>query len=167
MAAAMATLDVPYVLSFVARPRGTLLDDTPLHQAITTIDAAMHSQPLGYMINCVHPTIFEQALVQEQQASNVVAERVVGLQANTSARSPEELEGLAHLDSEAPSSFADHMLRLHDRFGIKILGGCCGTDGRHIEAIARRLVARSSPGSSDGNAKSTRKGSAYEQATDR
>jgi homocysteine S-methyltransferase len=171
MAAAVATaeaaLDLPYVLSFVVRPTGTLLDGTPLHQAIEMIDAAVQPWPSAYMINCVHPTVFEQALAHEEQVSDVVVDRVMGLQANTSARSPEELEGLDYLDGEEPSSFADHMLRLHRRFGVKILGGCCGTDDRHIADMARRLVARSSPGSSNDNAQSTRKGLAHEQATDR
>ena len=78
MAAATAAFDVPCVLSFLVRPTGTLLDGTPLHQAISTIDTAVHPQPFAYMINCVHPTIFEQALAHERQASDVVVERVVG-----------------------------------------------------------------------------------------
>ena len=66
-----------------------------------------------------------------------VNDRVIGLQANASAKSPEELEGLSYVDADAPAMLADAILRVHRRFGIKILGGCCGTDHRHIEWIAR------------------------------
>ena len=69
--------------------------------------------------------------------------RVLGLQANTSAKSPEELAGLAHLDeAESSEEFAEAMLSIHRRFGIKILGGCCGTDDRHIRGLAERIRGR-------------------------
>jgi homocysteine S-methyltransferase len=66
------------------------------------------------------------------------------LQANTSAKSPEELDGLESLDSEAPAPFAAAMLDVRRQFGAKILGGCCGSDERHIEAIAAMIAAEPS-----------------------
>ena len=69
----------------------------------------------------------------------MVQKRLIGLQANTSARSPEELDGLEQLDGSEPEGFAEELLGLHHKFGIKVIGGCCGTDHRHIEAIAAKL----------------------------
>jgi homocysteine S-methyltransferase len=134
----MAGCRIPYVLSFVLRRGGALLDGTPLHEAVAAIDSAVSPRPLFYMVNCVHPSICEAALVAEAACSHRITERVIGLQANASDKSPEELEGLAQLEADAPEVLADAMLRLHRRFGTKILGGCCGTDDRHIEQIARR-----------------------------
>jgi homocysteine S-methyltransferase len=92
------------------------------------------------MINCVHPSVFEQALRREGVRSPLVRERLIGLQANTSARAPEELDGAERLESEDPDMFADAMMRLHTDLDIKALGGCCGTDDRHIACIARRAA---------------------------
>ena len=62
--------------------------------------------------------------------------RLIGLQANTSRRLPHELEGLPELDTEDPAAFARGMLDAGRRFGLRILGGCCGTDDRHIRSLA-------------------------------
>jgi homocysteine S-methyltransferase len=139
LAWAMAECGTPYALSFVLRPGGTLLDGTPLHQAIAMIDSAANPAPLFYMANCVHPTVFESAFAAAISQSPSVAKRVIGLQANTSTKSPEELDHRGSLDGAEPEPFASAMVGLHRWFGTKILGGCCGTDNRHIAAIARRI----------------------------
>jgi homocysteine S-methyltransferase len=139
LARAMAGCGPPYALSFVLRPSGTLLDGTPLHQAIAMIDAAADPAPLFYMANCVHPTVFESAFAAAISQSPSVGKRVIGLQANTSTKSPEELDRRGALDGAEPEPFANAMVGLHHWFGTKILGGCCGTDNRHIAAIARRI----------------------------
>jgi homocysteine S-methyltransferase len=136
---AAADCRIPYVLSFVVRRDGTLLDGTPLHETVAGIDAAVDSPPLFYMVNCVHPSIFEEAMVSAISRSPQVAGRIIGLQANTSSKSPEELDGLPALDAESPEALAESILRLRLLFGTKVLGGCCGTDHRHIEQIARRI----------------------------
>jgi homocysteine S-methyltransferase len=141
MAHAMAETGVPYILSFVLRPAGTLLDGTPLHTAIARIDAAVSPHPCAYLANCVHPRVYAAALSQAQAQDAAINERIIGLQANTSAKSPEELDGLDSLDSEAPASFAAAMLDVWREFGAKVLGGCCGSDERHIEAIAAMVAA--------------------------
>jgi len=140
MARAMAETGAPYLLSFVLRPTGTLLDGTPLHAAIAAIDA-VSPRPCAYMANCVHPQVYAAALSRALAQDATVTVRILGLQANTSARSPEELDGRDALDGAAPEPFAAAMLAVHRRFGVKILGGCCGTDERHIAALARGLGA--------------------------
>jgi homocysteine S-methyltransferase len=137
IARVMAACGIPYLLSFIVRPDGALLDGTPLGEAVASIDTAIAPAPLCYLVNCVHPRHFESAM-QSQGDRRMVRDRVIGLQANASARSPEELDGSACLDADPPEVLADAMLRLHRRFGTKILGGCCGTDDRHIAWIARR-----------------------------
>lgn len=139
MAQAMAETGVPYIPSFVLRPSGTLLDGMPLHAAVAAIDTAVSPRPLAYMANCVHPTVFASALARELVQDATLGTRVIGLQANTSARSPEELLGLDHLETEAPEALAAAMWDVRERFGTQILGGCCGTDGRHIAAIASMM----------------------------
>jgi homocysteine S-methyltransferase len=141
IATAMAGYGVPYTLSFVLRPTGTLLDGTPLIEAVARIDSGAHPAPLGYMVNCVHPTVFAEALSRAISLSAGVGERVIGLEANISARSPEELDDLDHIDeADSPEALADGMLDAHRRFGVKILGGCCGTDDRHIRCMAERIA---------------------------
>lgn len=62
-----------------------------------------------------------------------------GLQANTSPLPYSELDGAADLHSSAPQDFAAAMVRLQKAAGLKIMGGCCGTDDRHMEAMAAAL----------------------------
>lgn len=140
IARAMAGCGIPYLLSFPVRPTGTLLDETPLYEAISRIDSMADPLPFGYMVNCVHPTVFAEALERAIGQCPEIRERVVGLQANTSTLSPEELDNLDHLDEgDDPETFAEAMLNVWQRFGLRILGGCCGTDERHIRRIAEGM----------------------------
>jgi homocysteine S-methyltransferase len=139
LAQAQAATGLPYVISFVARPEGTLLDGTPLKTAIATIDASVTPRPLAYLINCTHASVFRSALLNERNSSAQVRERVIGLLANTAALSPEELDESAELVEEAPEVFANNVAALRDELGMKVLGGCCGTDDRHIDCLARKL----------------------------
>jgi homocysteine S-methyltransferase len=141
MARAMATTGCPYLLSFVLRPSGTLLDGTPVSDAIAQIDQTVSRPPSVYLANCIHPVHFEQALGEAEKARPGTQERLIGLQGNTSRKSPEELDGASTLDTDDPDDFGAVMARIRKRFGTRILGGCCGTDSRHIEAIARDCVA--------------------------
>ncbi|HBZ55601.1 MAG TPA: homocysteine methyltransferase, partial [Syntrophobacteraceae bacterium] len=72
-------------------------------------------------------------------SSPLVRSRVVGLLANTAALNPEELDGSAALVEEDPEIFGDSVAALHHELGMKILGGCCGTDERHIGCLAKQL----------------------------
>lgn len=145
LARAMSRCAVPYILSFVLRPAGTLLDDTPLHEAIAQIDAEVRPSPLGYMVNCVHPRAFAEAVAAQTRLNPAVRERLIGLQANTSVRSPEELDGLEQLEGETPEAFAEQMLEVHRQHGTRILGGCCGTDDRHIRCLAAAMCRTPAP----------------------
>jgi homocysteine S-methyltransferase len=139
IAQAFADSGLPYLISFVARPEGTLLDGTPLREAIAAIDAAASPRPLSYLINCTHASVFRRALTNEANSSALVRSRVVGLLANTSALSPEELDNSESLVEEDPGVFGKSVAALREELGMKLLGGCCGTDERHIRSLAQNL----------------------------
>jgi S-methylmethionine-dependent homocysteine/selenocysteine methylase len=139
MARAMSRTGAPYFLSFVVRSSGRLLDGTPLPRAIELVDQASSRPPAGYFVNCVHPSVLLEALEASGLDRASVSERVLGLQANASRLSPEELDGRSELDADDPERFGAGMAELHRRFGLHILGGCCGTNARHIEATAEAL----------------------------
>jgi homocysteine S-methyltransferase len=143
LARAMAATGVPYRVSFVVRAAGTLLDGMPLGEAIQRIDEAVDPAPASFLVNCVHPSVFRGALERTGEAYPEAAARVEGLMANTSARTPEELDGLDALDCEEPAPFAAAVSALRPAFGVGFLGGCCGTTTAHMEAIAERIVAAS------------------------
>lgn len=139
IAKAMAASTKPYIISYVVDSEETLLDGTSLRDAVTPIDSSVSPKPIGYMVNCVHPLVFEQAMTHKRNSDDYVRKRVIGLQANTSKKRPEELDGSKELETEEPDSLAHSMIHLHKRYGIKILGGCCGTNQLHIQAIANGL----------------------------
>jgi S-methylmethionine-dependent homocysteine/selenocysteine methylase len=132
VAQAMAETAVPYVVAPVLDLHGRLPDGTSLDAAVTRVDAETTRPPLHYMIGCVHPTHFPTSVPQH---------RVAGLKANASTLPPDQLDRLDHLDAGAPALFGEQMLALRREYGLKVLGGCCGTDARHIDAIARQLSA--------------------------
>ncbi len=140
LAEAMAATGTPYLVSFIVRPSGILLDGTPLDEAMSRIDAEVAPRPLGYMVNCVHSSVMGKALATAAGDRALATGRFLGLQANTSRKSPEELEGSNELDTETPLAFALGMVELRERFGLRWLGGCCGTDGSHIAALALALA---------------------------
>jgi homocysteine S-methyltransferase len=139
IASAMACTGAPYIMSFVLRPTGTLLDGTCVAEAIARIDDAVAPAPAAYMVNCVHPVNCALALEKAEAVYPGIRQRLVGLQGNTSRKSPEELDNAAELDSDEPEQFAEAMVELRERFQMHILGGCCGTDQRHIAAFAQHL----------------------------
>ncbi|MFA7403610.1 MAG: homocysteine S-methyltransferase family protein, partial [Pelobacteraceae bacterium] len=105
LARAQAATGLSYVISFVVRPEGTLLDGTPLNVAIATIDSEIAPRPLAYLVNCTHASVFRAALLHGKNSSPQVRERVIGLLANTAALSPEELDTSPELVEEAPMKF--------------------------------------------------------------
>jgi homocysteine S-methyltransferase len=141
LATALAATGKPYIISFVLRSEGTLLDSTPLQDAISIIDTAANPKPIAYMANCTHASIFKSAIMHATNSSDAVRKRVAGLLANTAALEPEELNNSENLVEEDPQTFGKSMANLHGELGMKILGGCCGTDDWHIDNLAKRLVS--------------------------
>lgn len=139
IAKAITTLNAQYLLSFIIRPNGDLLDGNSLSKTISTIDGHVSVKPMCYMINCIHPTIFRAAITNNMKGVDLIKKRLIGLQANTSSKSPEELNSSLDLDSEKPEIWSKEMLSLYEDFRIKILGGCCGTNQHHIQSLAMKM----------------------------
>lgn len=79
-------------------------------------------------------------MTHQAHVSSLVGKRVVGLLANTAALEPEELDSSKDLVAEAPETFGRDVASLHTEFGMKILGGCCGTNHRHIRSLASHFI---------------------------
>lgn len=139
MARALARTGLPFAVSFVIRPEGCLLDGTPLARAMEELDRKVKPRASFLGVNCVHPTVLARALGNQPPG---IRERFLFIQANTSTKSPEDLDGSAETETEDPGRFATGMSRLWKEFGLRILGGCCGTDGGHIRALASLMRAR-------------------------
>ena len=125
---------MPAVISFTTETDGRLPSGQTLGAAINEVDAATGSYPAYYMINCAHPTHFEVALAR----GDVWVDRIRGIRANASAMSHEELDNSEELDDGDPKAFGQHYRALRDTFGhFNVLGGCCGTDHRHVAEIGK------------------------------
>jgi homocysteine S-methyltransferase len=121
------------VISFTVETDGRLPTGQPLEQAIAAIDEATDGYPAYYMINCAHPTHFMPVLDE----GGPWALRIRGLRANASRCSHAELDAMTELDEGDPAELAQLYRLIRERHPqISVLGGCCGTDIRHVTAIA-------------------------------
>jgi homocysteine S-methyltransferase len=132
--------DIPAVLSFTVETDGRLPSGDSLRSAIEAVDRATGASPAYYMINCAHPSHFEPTLGE----GGAWRERIVGLRANASAKSHAELDASTAIDAGDPRDLAVGYLALRARLPrLRVLGGCCGTDCRHLEAIVTAWQATS------------------------
>jgi S-methylmethionine-dependent homocysteine/selenocysteine methylase len=123
---------LPVVISFTVETDGRLPNGIPLGEAIDAVDQDEGPSPAYYMINCAHPTHF--ASVLEPGAS--WTERIRCVRANSSALSHAELDESTEIDEGDPAELGQqHREILKTLTNVNILGGCCGTDERHIDAI--------------------------------
>jgi S-methylmethionine-dependent homocysteine/selenocysteine methylase len=123
---------IPCVISFTVETDGRLPSGQELRDAVGEVDEATGSSVAYFMINCAHPTHFRNTL-----QGGAWTQRVRGLRANASRRSHQELNDAPDLDDGDPIELGGEyqdLLRRHPQ--INVLGGCCGTDHRHLECIA-------------------------------
>jgi S-methylmethionine-dependent homocysteine/selenocysteine methylase len=133
---------IPAVISFTLETDGRLPSGVALADAIRDVDAATDNGPAYYMINCAHPTHF--AGVLDRLGGSVG--RIRGIRANASRRGHDELDAATELDDGDPFELASEYASLVARFPeLTILGGCCGTDERHIEQIASACITSAWP----------------------
>jgi S-methylmethionine-dependent homocysteine/selenocysteine methylase len=140
VARAMAQTGRPYALAPMLHPNGMMLDWTPLADAIARIDADISPAPHHYMIGCLYPTHAQTALRALRASRPDLVQRVRGLKANASSLSPDELDKLNHLAGTDVEVWARDGLACAREFDLAFLGGCCGTDERYIDALARAAV---------------------------
>ena len=140
MASALAETGIPYIISFMIRKDGALLDGTTLTGAIKMIDAQTEPKPHCYMTNCIHPSNVIAALTYIKNKGKPEMKRFCGIQANASTLSPEELNNCNHLRQGDYGLMVREMLLLQSAFDFKIFGGCCGTNEEFIEMLAENLA---------------------------
>jgi len=123
---------MPAVVSFTVETDGRLPSGQPLAEAIEEVDAETGGVAAYFMVNCAHPTHFTAVLDGPGPWH-----RVLGVRANASSKSHAELDESVVLDDGDPDEFAQEYLALGERLPhLTVLGGCCGTDHRHVARVA-------------------------------
>ncbi len=137
IARAARAAGIPCAISFTVETDGRLATGTALGAAILAVDAATDASPAYYMVNCAHPSHFEQALHRGEPW----LDRVRGVKANASEKSHQELDESETLDAGDPADLGRRYRALTETFPqMRILGGCCGTDHRHVQAICEACL---------------------------
>jgi S-methylmethionine-dependent homocysteine/selenocysteine methylase len=132
IALAARDADIPSVISFTVETDGRLPSGHTLRQAVEQVDAETEGSPAYFMVNCAHPSHFAGALADD----GPWLERVRGIRANASKKSHAELDDSSELDDGDPAALATDVLALRSLLpSLNVLGGCCGTDDRHVAAI--------------------------------
>jgi homocysteine S-methyltransferase len=127
---------VPVVISFTVETDGRLPSGEPLDDAIGQVDGETDAVDY-YMVNCAHPTHFLG--VFEQGAGHLG--RIAGIRANASRKSHAALDASDELDAGDPDELADRYRELAELMPqLAVVGGCCGTDERHVAAVARAVT---------------------------
>jgi homocysteine S-methyltransferase len=134
IALAARDAEMPVAISFTVETDGRLPTGQPLGGAIAQVDAASGKGPAYYMINCAHPEHFDSVLEPDAPWTA----RIRALRANASRKSHAELNESSELDIGDPAELATQYawLKQHRLPRLNVLGGCCGTDQRHVESIA-------------------------------
>ena len=127
---------MPVAISFTIETDGRLPSGATLAEAIGATDQASGGYPVYYMINCAHPTHIERAFDRPGEWRD----RIRGLRANASRRSHKELDESPDLDAGNPEELGREYRELRATLrNLSVVGGCCGTDHRHVAAIARAM----------------------------
>jgi homocysteine S-methyltransferase len=122
--------EVPVVISFTVETDGRLPSGQALGEAIEQVDAETDVAAAYFMVNCAHPTHFVETLEGDW------VKRLRGVRANASKKSHAELDEAEELDEGDPAELAAAYVDLRSRLPeLSVVGGCCGTDHRHIDAI--------------------------------
>jgi S-methylmethionine-dependent homocysteine/selenocysteine methylase len=135
--------DMPAVISFTVEIDGRLPSGQPLSEAIEQVDDETGRGPAYYMINCAHPTHFDGVLASGEPWP----ERIRGLRANASTKSHAELDEATELDDGDPADLGARYAALAAKLPqLNVLGGCCGTDHRHVRAACEAWPSRPAAG---------------------
>lgn len=129
--------DIPVVIAFTLETDGRLPSGMSLQEAIEETDKVTHGACLHFMVNCAHPSHYLQPVIR----GGAWLDRIGGVRSNASVLSHAELDEAEVLDEGNPQEFA----LLHQVFAqrlpnLKVFGGCCGTDCRHVQALAETFL---------------------------
>jgi S-methylmethionine-dependent homocysteine/selenocysteine methylase len=138
IARAAAAAGVAAMISFTLETDGRLPSGEKLEEAIERVDGESEGSPAYFMINCAHPSHFASVL----EAPGGWKRRIGGIRANASRSSHQELDEATELDAGDPEELAGEYLDLKKALPeVRVLGGCCGTDTRHVAGICERWLA--------------------------
>ncbi len=138
IALAAADVGLPAVISFTVEVDGKLPVGMSLSGAVCWVDEVVQPQPLYYMVNCAHPDHFKNTMRTDMDWTS----RIGGVRANASRMSHAELDEAEELDDGNPAEFGGLYADLAGVLpNLRVLGGCCGTDHRHVEAAASSCAA--------------------------
>jgi homocysteine S-methyltransferase len=127
---------LPHVISFTVETDGRLPTGETLAEAIGKVDAASENAAAYFMVNCAHPDHFFGELTDAPWAR-----RIHGIRCNASRKSHAELDASDTLDDGNPDELAGQYAEIKARMPwLNVFGGCCGSDLRHVTAIARRVA---------------------------
>jgi homocysteine S-methyltransferase len=136
-AAAARDVGIPAVVGFTVEQDGRLASGETLGEAVERVDEATGRHPSWFMVNCAHPDHIAPGLA----GGGAWLDRIGALRANASRHSHAELDAATELDDGDPVELADGNARLHRSLpALRVVGGCCGTDIRHVTAIADALL---------------------------
>ena len=134
VARAARAAGLPHVLSFTVETDGNLPSGQDLQEALAEVEAATGGSALFYMINCAHPPHFGHRL------EGPMRHRIGGIRANASRLSHAELDVATELDDGNPAEFGSDYAAFRALLpGLRIIGGCCGSDHRHVAAACGHL----------------------------
>ena len=130
---------MPVAISFTVETDGRLPSGQGLGDAIEQVDHETDRGPAYYMINCAHPTHFDAVL----EGGAPWRERIRGPRANASTMSHAELDDATELDDGDPSDLGARYAALAEKLpNLNVLGGCCGTDHRHVREACEAWPTR-------------------------
>ena len=133
IARAAAKAGLPVAISFTVETDGALPSGQALGEAIAQVDFETDGSVAYYMVNCAHPSHFEHVVEQ----GGAWVGRIAGLRANASALSHAELDEAEELDEGDPAELGAGYVALRKSLrNVNVIGGCCGTDRRHVAAVA-------------------------------
>ena len=131
--AAARAVGLPVAISFTVETDGRLPDGTPLREAVALVEAA--GGPDWFLVNCAYPTHIAPGLEDDGDGGEWRA-RIHGLRPNASRLTHAELDAAEELDEGDVGELRSAYDGLRDALpSLRILGGCCGTDVRHVAAL--------------------------------
>ncbi|KAJ5210720.1 Homocysteine S-methyltransferase [Penicillium cf. griseofulvum] len=133
--------NLPIHVSFSIETDGRLRGGKTLEDAIREVDSVTENYVTYYGVNCAHPRYIIMAV---QDMPMEVRSRLGSIRGNSSLKSHEELDNSTELDRGDIPGWVQEFNQLVSMLpGLKVVGGCCGTDEEHIDAIAGRIHSAS------------------------
>ena len=130
--------NIPIVIGFTIETDGLLPSGQTIKEAIETVDRATNDYTSYFLINCAHPTHFQQVLNTDESWKD----RIRAIRANASTKSHAELDECTELDDGNPNKLGLQHRELKTSLqNLNVFGGCCGTDHRHVDAICQAITS--------------------------